>query len=135
MDTCLHGQATTAAVRSCTSSTSRPSNDGSVRGSTPWPRLKTCPGRPAARRRTSSAQCMPGRRRLVHQLLDAQEVPARAALDEIAGDGEGAAAEADDRALGLELRAHEPHRLEDRRERLLRLRRAEPVDLRARADG
>ena len=43
------------------------------------------------------------------------EVAARLALDEIARDGERPAAEADERALGLELAAHEPHGLEDRR--------------------
>ena len=41
----------------------------------------------------------------VHQLLDAEEVAARLPLDEVAGDRERPAAEADQRALRRELRA------------------------------
>ena len=66
---------------------------------------------------------VPGRRLAVHERLRADEVAARLALDEIARDGERPAAEADERALGLELAAHDPHRLEDRRRPLLRRRR------------
>src|SRR5207247_411869 len=47
--------ATIAAVRSWTSSTSLPSEAGSVWGRTPCPRLKMWPGLPPARARTSRA--------------------------------------------------------------------------------
>src|SRR5438105_4919688 len=48
------GDGAALAVRSCTSAHSRPSASGSVSGRTPWPRLKMWPGRPPARRSTSS---------------------------------------------------------------------------------
>ena len=54
-----------------------------------------------------------------HQRLRPRQLAARAALDEVAGDREGAAAEPDHRLLGRELRADEPHGLEHRRERLV----------------
>ncbi len=66
--------------------------------------------------------------------FDADEVAARPALDEVAGDRERRAAEADERPLGLELGPHEPHRLEDRRRPLLRLGDPEPLDLLCRID-
>ena len=46
---------------------------------------------------------MPHRRLAVHERLRPREVAARLALDEIARDGERSAAEADERALGVEL--------------------------------
>ena len=66
-------------------------------------------------------QRVPDLRLAVHQRLRAHEVAARPALDEVAGDGERPAAEADDGTLGLELGADDPHRLEDRRRPLLRV--------------
>ena len=64
----------------------------------------------------------------VHQRLRHGELARRLALDEVAGDGERPAEEADDRLLGRELAAHDADRLEDRRERLLRVGHAQPLD-------
>ncbi len=79
-------------------------------------------------------QRVPDLRLRVHQRLRAHEVAARAALDEVARDGERPAAEADDGALGLELGADDPHRLEDRRRPLLRVGHAHPLDVGRRFD-
>ena len=59
----------------------------------------------------------------------AHEVAARLPLDQVAGDGERAAAEADDGALRLELRAHEADRLEHRRAPLGGIDHAQPLDV------
>ena len=64
-----------------------------------------------------------------HQRLRPRQLAARPALDEVPGDRERPAAEADHRALRVELGAHEPHGLEDRAERLLRVGHAEPRDV------
>ena len=59
----------------------------------------------------------------IHERLGADKVATRLSLDEVAGDGERPAAEADERSLRFELPAHEPHGFEDRRRPLLRRRR------------
>ena len=64
----------------------------------------------------------------VHQRLRHRELARRLALDEVARDGERPAEEADDRLLGRELAAHDADRLEDRRERLLRVGHAQLLD-------
>ena len=64
---------------------------------------------------------MPHRRLAVHQRLHGHELTARAALHQIAGDGERAAAEADHGLVRPQLPPHDPYRLEDRRHRLFRL--------------
>ena len=69
----------------------------------------------------------------VHQRLRDRELARRLALDEVARDGERPAEEADDRLLGRELAAHDADRLEDRRERLLRVGDAQLLDRRERA--
>ena len=71
---------------------------------------------------------VPRRRLAVHERLRADEVTARPALDEVAGNGERPAAEADQRPFRLELGPHEPHSLEDRRRPLLRRRHMQPLD-------
>ena len=74
-------------------------------------------------------QRVPQLRLGVHQPLHVQELAARLALDQVAGDRERAAAEADHRLVGAELAAHDRDRLEDERHRLLRLGDAQRVDL------
>ncbi len=69
----------------------------------------------------------------VHERLHGRELARRLTLDEVAGDGEGAAAEADHRLLGLELAAHDADRLEHRRERLLRIGDLQALDVGERA--
>ena len=92
-------------------------------GSRPLPRR---PGRPRRRRthpasRSMSACQTSGVR--VHARLVSRERAAGPTLDQIAGDGERPADEADDRALGVERRAYEPDRLERAGQRLVRLER------------
>ena len=79
-------------------------------------------------------QRVPRRRLGVHHPLHVQELAARLALDQVAGDGERAAAEADHRLVGAQLAAHDRDRLEDERHRLLRLGDGQPLDVGARAD-
>ena len=74
------------------------------------------PNVPGERVRELPHQRVPGRSVVTHQRLDLEEVAARASFDEVAGDRERSAAEADDRLLGRELGAHEAHRLEHRLE-------------------
>ena len=69
-----------------------------------------------------------------HQRLRLRQLAARPALDEVAGDRERPAAEPDDGLLRSELLAHEPHRLEHGRERLLGLGDEEPLDVGERPD-
>ena len=57
------------------------------------------------------------------------KLAARPPLDEVAGDRERAAAEADHRPVGVELAANEPHRLEHRRERLVRVGHPQALDV------
>ncbi len=58
-----------------------------------------------------------------------RELARRLALDEIAGDREGAAAEADERLLGRKRFPDEPDRFEDERDRLVRIGHTQPVDI------
>jgi hypothetical protein len=75
---------------------------------------------------------MPRPRVAVHHPLHVQEVPARPALDQVAGDREGAAAEADHRLVRTQLAADDRDGLEDEGHRLLRLGHAQAVDVGAR---
>ena len=77
-------------------------------------------------------QRMPHLWRAVHEALRLHEVTRRLPFDEVAGDRERPAAEADERPLGLELGPHEPHGLEDERHRLLGIRHVERLDVRRR---
>ena len=79
-------------------------------------------------------QGMPRLRLGVHERLHARKVAARLALDEIAGDRERPAAEADDGLPGGELAAHDADALEQVRERLLRLGRPQARHVGGRAD-
>ena len=65
----------------------------------------------------------------VHHRLHLRELAARLALDQVAGHGERAPAEADDGLVGVELRAHQAYRLEHERARLLRLGRGQALDV------
>ncbi len=67
-----------------------------------------------------------------HQRLRPQQVPAGAALDEVAGQRERRPGEADERR-GTELRDEQPHRLGDVGD-VLRRERAEPIEVGAGAD-
>ena len=69
-----------------------------------------------------------------HQALRERQLAIRPSLDEIAGDGKGAAAKTDHGLLRRELGAHEADRLEHRRERLVRVGYAKPIDVRERSD-
>ena len=69
-----------------------------------------------------------------HEALRERELAARLPLDEIPRDRERPSAEADDCLIGLQRRAHEPHRLEHRCECLLGVGHAQPLDVRHRAD-
>ena len=73
-------------------------------------------------------QGVPDGRLPVHERLRDREVAGRLAFDQIAGDGERPAAEADDRLFGRQLRPDERDRLEDRRDRVARLRHVELGD-------
>ena len=86
-----------------------------------------------SRRASSSSACQTSGSR-VHQRLDRRELARRLAFDEVAGDRERPAAEADDGLLGRELGAHDANRLEQRRERLVGLGHAQPLDVGQRAD-
>src|SRR5581483_824155 len=79
-------------------------------------------------------QARPDARLAVHERLRDREVARRPPLDEVAGDGERPAAEADDRLVGAELAADGGDRVEHRRDRAGELERPEPVDRRAGAD-
>ena len=74
-------------------------------------------------------QRAPHVRLAVHQRLHDRKLTRRLPLDEIPGDGERATAEADDGLLGRQLAAHDPDRLEQRRERLLRLGDSQALDV------
>ncbi len=74
---------------------------------------------------------VPDVRLAVHQRLDPGEVAARLPLDEVAGDGERPAAEADHGLVVAQLAAHDPHRLEDP---LVRRAGPEPLHVRGGAD-
>ena len=68
------------------------------------------------RRRQLLHQRMPELRLGVHHPLHLEKLAARLPLDEVAGDGEGAAAEADHGLVGPQLAADERDRLEDERD-------------------
>src|SRR5258708_1731227 len=77
---------------------------------------------------------MPKRRFAVHERLRPHEVSARPAFDEIAGNCEGPAAEADHGAVARKLGPDDAHRLENRRSPLLGLDHAESLDVRSGLD-
>ena len=77
---------------------------------------------------------MPDLRRAEHAGLRLRELARRLALDQIAGDGERAAAEADERLVRRQRLADDPDCLEDERHRILRLRHAKARDVVERLD-
>ncbi len=79
-------------------------------------------------------QRMPGGGLAVHERLGADEVAAPSTFDEVAGNRERGAAEADERTLRLELVAHEAHGFEDRRRPLLGVHDPQPLDRGGRVD-
>ena len=79
-------------------------------------------------------QRVPGLRLGVHHPLHVQEVAAGLALDQVAGDGERAAAEADHGLVGAQLAPDDRDRFEDERHRFLRLRNGQLLDVGERAD-
>ena len=79
-------------------------------------------------------QRVPGLRVGVHHPLDVQELAARLPLDQVPGDGERAAAEADHGLVGTQLAPHDRDGLEDERHRLLRLGHGQALDVCERAD-
>ena len=74
-------------------------------------------------------QRVPHLRRAVHARLRLHEVAGRLALDEVAGDGERTAGEADDSLVAVELLTDEADGLQHEGHRLLRLGHAEPLDV------
>ena len=90
----------------------------------------TYPAKTSASRASSASHT---RRLAKHERLGLRELAARAALDEVRRHGERPAGKADERLLGGQLATHEPHRLEDGRERLLRIGSEESLDVRHRA--
>ncbi len=78
------------------------------------------------------AQRVPDLGRAVHAALRDRELTRRPALDEVARDRERAAAEADERLLGSERGAHEPHRVEDERHGLFRVGHTQALHVRHR---
>ena len=95
-------------------------------------RLRGDVRRRSSRRASPSARARPRAREYI-SAFDGRELARRPALDEVAGDGERPAAEADDRLLGGELAAHDPDRLEQRRERLVGIGHAQALDVGERA--
>ena len=80
-------------------------------GSRPRPRPPARARSARSSRRASSISACQASRLAVHERLHLREVAARLALDQVAGDGERRAAEADDRPIVVELAAHDADRL------------------------
>ena len=79
-------------------------------------------------------QCVPGVGIAIHHRLDRCELTTRLPLDQVARDRERAAAETDDRLIVTQRCTDEPHCLENRRYRLLRIRNDKAIHVGAGAD-